>query len=440
VSLDPIADGALARWLARTGAPALFPPRRAAGDLPTGSPVVRDLAAISEHGSLALVDLGDATVVAPIVTDGRSFRRAVPGDGAFSAIAALVRGPTPRRGGLTVRVLERPPDVTGERGIDVDQSNESVVVGERIVVKLFPQAGRGPQPGEDLAAHLAAVGSTDVPTPFGSVRWRLPDGSSLLVATVSAFLPHARDGWAWFLELALEAIGGGDRVDSLVAAGACGTSVARLHVALATASPLLPDPLGDAGQDRMETWERASEALLVEALAVTRGAEGDRLEALAPAIRAGFAAFRGLGATPVQRIHGDLHVGQVLAGPHGYAITDLDGNPLAPASERVALQPTARDVAAFVRSLDHLGRLAQRRLPGRDVAVESWIVAVRERFLDTYRATIASAGRADRFDERLLAPFEVAQECHEYVYAARFLPRWLPVPDLAMPRLLGAGA
>jgi len=39
------------------------------------------------------------------------------------------------------------------------------------------------------------------------------------------------------------------------------------------------------------------------------------------------------------------------------------------------------------------------------------------------------------FDERLLRPLEVAQECHEYVYAARFLPRWRYVPDLAMQAL-----
>ncbi|MEX0650719.1 MAG: hypothetical protein WD186_01675 [Actinomycetota bacterium] len=40
------------------------------------------------------------------------------------------------------------------------------------------------------------------------------------------------------------------------------------------------------------------------------------------------------------------------------------------------------------------------------------------------------------FDARLLRPLEIAQECHEYVYAARFLPRWRYVPDLAMCSLI----
>ena len=42
-----------------------------------------------------------------------------------------------------------------ERSMAVDQSNESVVVGDRVIVKLFPRTKPGPQPGLDLPAHLA---------------------------------------------------------------------------------------------------------------------------------------------------------------------------------------------------------------------------------------------------------------------------------------------
>ena len=43
-----------------------------------------------------------------------------------------------------------------ERAIDVDQSNDSVVVGDGAVVKLYVRTSPGPQPGLDLPAHLAA--------------------------------------------------------------------------------------------------------------------------------------------------------------------------------------------------------------------------------------------------------------------------------------------
>jgi predicted trehalose synthase len=90
----------------------------------------------------------------------------------------------------------------------------------------------------------------------------------------------------------------------------------------------------------------------------------------------------------------------------------------------------------MVRSFDHVGRIVQRRRPDRAGDIATWIAAARSSFLDAYRTTPQRVGAQDLFDERLLHPFEVAQECHEYVYAARYLPSWRSVPDLAMPRVL----
>ena len=431
-----IGDDAISGWLERVGGRGALPARLAGSELPDGVPRLLDRVELPGVGALALVTVGDATVVVPVVDDG-GIRRASAGDRAFEAVADIVRGGADV-GPLRTRTLAAPPQARGERAIDVDQSNESVVVGDRLVVKLFPRVAAGAQPGEDLAAHLAAVGSADVPTPYGSLRWALADGSSVLVATVSAFLPDARDGWDWSLEHALAAISGRtDAAASIAAARACGALVARLHAALATPSPVLgSSPVGEAGAETVASWRAAGRWLLTAAVEATGGVEGERLARMAPRIDAAFEGFADAVGTPVQRIHGDLHVGQVLAGPHGYAVTDLDGNPLAPPAERTSPQPAVRDVAAFVRSLDHVGRLAQRRLRDRQPQAEAWIVAVRETFLDAYRSTLARAGAAHLFDDRLLRPFEVLQECHEYVYAARFLPGWLPVPDLAMPRLL----
>ena len=68
--------------------------------------------------------------------------------------------------------------------------------------------------------------------------------------------------------------------------------------------------------------------------------------------------------------------------------------------------------------------------------LDRWIAEARSSFLDAYTRQLADLGSGDLFDERLLRPFEVAQECHEFVYAARYLPTWRYVPDLALPSLL----
>ena len=113
---------------------------------------------------------------------------------------------------------------------------------------------------------------------------------------------------------------------------------------------------------------------------------------------------------------------------------DLDGNPLAPIAARSASDSPARDVAAMARAIDHVGRVVARRRPARRAAIDAWIATARAAFLEAYRGATDPA----LFDERLLGAFEVAQEAHEYVYAARFLPRWRYVPDAAMPDLLAA--
>lgn len=52
------------------------------------------------------------------------------------------------------------------------------------------------------------------------------------------------------------------------------------------------------------------------------------------------------------------------------------------------------------------------------------------------RDELADHGASSLFDERLLRPLRVAQELHELVYAARYLPGWRYVPDHALPALL----
>jgi maltokinase len=93
----------------------------------------------------------------------------------------------------------------------------------------------------------------------------------------------------------------------------------------------------------------------------------------------------------------------------------------------------------MARSIDHVGRIVARRRPGAEDDVARWCREARARFLAAYRAGLGRDGPR-LFDERLLHPLEVAQELHEYVYAARYLPRWVAIPDAALPALLEPGA
>jgi maltokinase len=408
-----------------------MPPRDASLRAPEAA-VLLDALPLQGGAVLSVLRAGPEILVSPLVDEHLAVRRAVPGDGAFAGIWTAIRAGG-RAGRFTAWPADGAPDALGpqERVIDVDQSNDSVVVGESIVVKLYPRTTTGPQPGLELPAHLAAVGFVAIPPPLGALTWSTGDGSDAVLVTAAGFLRGARDGWDWYLESTLGWLDGalGDD-DAFAPAAECGALVGALHIALATPTPVVPEPVVIADREVARAGRGRAQALLAEALEVTGGAEGRRLRARETAIRESLASVD-LTGTPLMRIHGDLHVGQVLAWEGGLAVADFDGDPVAPADVRLAPDAPARDVAAFVRSIDHLGRVAQGRRPGREADVGAWIARSRGEFLRAYGDVLAAAGRSRLFDQRLLRPFEVAQELHEFVYAARFLPRWRYVPDLA---------
>jgi len=124
------------------------------------------------------------------------------------------------------------------------------------------------------------------------------------------------------------------------------------------------------------------------------------------------------GPVTLQRLHGDFHIGQVLRTAGGrLVVVDLEGEPTKPVEERSRPGPALRDVAAMLRSFDHLGRYVARQVdPGCDV--DGWIARAREAYLSAYGPV----------DEGLLRALEVEKETYEFTYAAAFLPEWMYAP------------
>jgi len=379
------------------------------------------------HGWLAIGRTGDEILVAPLLEDRAHVRRATPGDGVFAALGHVVGHPVP---GLTGHPVGTANLGGRERSLG-DHTNELAVIGERSVVKVFARTSPGPQPAVDLPAHLAAVGFSEMPAPIGSVWWK-----DALVATVTTYVPGALDGWDWYVA-AVEAAVLGEVAWAAVGvhAIAIGGLVARLHRALASPSEVLPTPVEEADAERIAAWRRAAEATLDTASALTDGPEGERLRAIAPAAHVALAALDRVTRTPIMRIHGDLHVGQILRSPDDrLRVNDFDGNPLAPVAGRIEPQAPARDVAWMLAAIDHVGRVVARRHPEAEGAITSWIEPARDAFLAAYRDGLGD--RRELLDDRLLDPFAVAQEAHEFVYAARYQPGWRSVPDAALPAVL----
>ena len=391
---------------------------------------VADALALGDRRWLLVLQVRDELFTAAVVEENDAFRRAGAGDGAAEELLARVAN---RReaGSFSVRRLGEIGPWTGERAIEVDQANESTVVGERAVVKRSVRMAPDNRRPMLLPAHLLEAGFAEMPAPLGNLGWRHEGGVAPL-ASMAAYLPDARDGWEWYVELVDRSIED-PSVDAVAPAAALGALTARLHVCLATSTEVLPTPTAVAGNETVERWRRDVAHDLEFALSAIDGEEGERLRRAERSIRGELAQLPVRPTTTIP-IHGDLHVGQFLRWRDGLAVSDLDGDPLGSGTLE---GPPAGDVASLVQSLDHVGRIVERR---RGVSVDAWIADASEQCLRSYREELALRDATSLFDEDLLRPLRVAQELHEFIYSATYLPGWRYVPDRALAALLGEGA
>jgi hypothetical protein len=77
---------------------------------------------------------------------------------------------------------------TGERAIEVDQSNESIVVGERAVVERSVRTAPDDRRPMLLPAHLSEAGFAEMPAPLGTLGW-WHEGGVAPLASIAAIFP-----------------------------------------------------------------------------------------------------------------------------------------------------------------------------------------------------------------------------------------------------------
>jgi maltokinase len=360
-----------------------------------------------------------------------SWRRARPGDGVAEALLALLAAPeVSDTGAFTVHAWSSRTTV-GERAITVDQTNESVIVGEAAVVKWATHLQRGPHPAPHRIEVLRANGFRLMPRPWGLVTWHPDGGTETLAVNVDEYLPDAVDGWTWAVDLIAEAARPATpRTDTVVAAAAAvGVLVAEMHAALSVT-------VTTASQGDADRWCAAAFATLDQTQALSSSVTSALLQERREQIKQILAGLAALAGSPVIEGHGDLHVGQVLRHAGGYVVTDFDGNPVLSAAERALPIPAALDVAGLAQSLTHAAIVTRRHHQVEDRSLAVVEQAARQAFLQAYAGHLAGLGHADLYDAAPLRAFRLQQVLREIVYAARHLPRWMYVPDSALPMLL----
>lgn len=316
------------------------------------------------------------------------------------------------------------PSDAPARALDGDQTNSSVVYGDSHILKLFRRVSPGLNPDLELPLALAATGCSRVPPP--SAWFEAGDPGSApeptTLGVLQPFLPGSTDGW----HLALQSLHHG--ADFRSAAHALGRATAEVHTALAAALPttVLDRPQLEHAAAGM-TARLSAAAAAVPALRPYRVGLRRAFEALADYGRRG-------GRCTAQRLHGDLHLGQVLHAPGGdaphsrWSLIDFEGEPARPLAERRCPQPPVRDVAGMLRSFDYAACQGEAAGP----VTRSWARANR----DAYCRGYADAGGEDPLARpELLRAYETDKAVYEVLYEARHRPSWLHIPMSAVRRL-----
>jgi hypothetical protein len=322
------------------------------------------------------------------------------------------------------------PEASGERPVDDD--GQVVVVGERVVVSWARSVRDLPYTAPVNLAQLAAVDFLGVPVTYGLLIWTTPNGHEAPVALVTKYLPRAMDGRQSLITM-LERGPDVEAGEMPPLSTRMGRIAAALHVALATRSSVLAEPVRPATSGELTDWhERIRGSIDRAALIAAEGTVPDlgrsflarlsRLEADADAL---LEVADGETTTLVQRVHGDLHVGRILRWAGGLMITGFGDEP-----ERDAVglgpQPPARDLARLMHSLDSVARQIDRQTagqpggqPGGQPCTENWLPGARQRLITAYRTELGVARRPELLDERLLASFEAEHAAREVIEAAR---------------------
>jgi maltokinase len=412
-----------------------------------------------------------------------TWREVQEGDGASEALVDVLRHRVTRpAAGFRVVRLVPPPEATGERNRETDQARHDVVVGERVVVTWLRNLTDTEHPATAALAHLAEVPFLGVPVTHGMLTWRSPSGHEVPCAVATTYLPRARNGWTWGPELVEQRLGARETRGATDAAGLgvisgaiplpdswiedfparIGRLAAKLHLALATASPVLPQPAARVGPDTVRAWHSAARRRLETVEQLARAGEFDdasqlllpRLPALGEAIDELLPIADALPTDPdritagegigVQHVHGDLHVGQMLRWPRGLAVVGFDEDPATHRRTRPEdgvdplRQPAARDLAQLLLSVDYIGRITDHASGFTLTAgIDKWSGQAREQLLAAYQTELAVTDRQQLLDTRLLGAFQAEQVCRELLYAFEYQPSWVYAP-LAGLRLMSS--
>jgi len=360
-----------------------------------------------------------------------------------------------------------------------EQSNSSVLYGDRLILKLFRRFQPGPNPDYEVAKYLTEQAAFDRVPPFaGFIEYAPSSAEPSTLGVLEGLVENEGDAWKWTLEEieryyeACAPIPFPEQSESdqdiislsenlpgevarnhvglcLESAATLGRRTGELHRALAqpTDDPAFaPEPFTSQDlQALLNLWRDQALSVFdalkqnlsrlpddaIESAALVLGRRREFLDRLA--------ALNGSIDGQRIRIHGDYHLGQVLRAKSDYVILDFEGEPARPVDERRSKQSALKDVAGMLRSFSYAAQATLMNWTarhGEDVArlepwARLWERSTSAEFLRGYReATRGESFLPSRLGDfrKLLNGFRLGKALYEVMYELNNRPAWIRIP------------
>jgi maltose alpha-D-glucosyltransferase / alpha-amylase len=373
------------------------------------------------------------------------------------------------------------PEALRARVHSVDQSNSSIMYGDRFFLKLYRKLEDGLNPDAELTCFLSERAKFEhVPAYCGSLEFQRSRGEPRVLGLLVSQIAHGSEAWKYtvdsaarFFERVLERrlttapnedpkllkelIGGvlPERARLLA------IRTGEMHLAFASdaSDPAFsPEPITSLyrrslyqsmramtrrmsllAQKRFHELPEQFRAEIREVLNAEHeilAQQGELLNTRIEAVRT--------------RVHGDFHLGQVLYTGKDFIVLDFEGEPARSLGERRMKRPPLRDVAGMMRSFHYAAYSAlwqRKTFRTEDVAflepwAEAWAQWVAELYLETYQQTVAGAPfipSDPKATDVLLRALLLEKATYEVVYELNNRPDWVVLPIRGIQGLLSNG-
>jgi maltose alpha-D-glucosyltransferase/alpha-amylase len=363
-----------------------------------------------------------------------------------------------------------------------EQSNTSVVFGDKLIAKFFRRLERGMNPELEMGQYLARQHFRSAPRPAGAVEYRTPHEEPATIAIAHEFIHNEGDAWQYTLDFltrfyeaalttrmeessaalmrrsllslaqgelpakAVETIG-----PYLESARLLAQRTAEMHRALAmpTDDPAIKgEPLTDlnrramyhavAGQvdQKIQLLKERLKVLPEEARIIASRVieKKDELGRFSRSI-----LDRKIEAMRI-RCHGDFHLGQVLYTGKDFVIIDFEGEPARLLGQRRIKHTSLRDVAGMLRSFHYAAYapMCGDAGPVRPEDVERlqpwarfWYVCVGAAFLKVYLELTADLPLLPKSLDEVQVLLDISmldKAVYELGYELNNRPDWVKIP------------